>query len=205
MFCPRCGAQITETIKFCVSCGLPMQQISGYVHSGGTAPLAQPQATAHVMLTPEALKNTPEGVKLRQKRTLTILAFIFGVPASAILGDQAGVEDFIVPLMPFVMIIGIVWASFRYKNEMAELAQRYTQPGWSPPQPAFPQTGSQPALPPQQPNTYPDAYPGAYQSPQSPPAQPAYRPVPSAVQPDTNPLDRLPRPSVTEGETRRLP
>lgn len=49
MYCPRCGSQNTETTKYCRQCGLPLQQVSGYVATGGTGALAQPlfQSQAH--------------------------------------------------------------------------------------------------------------------------------------------------------------
>ena len=36
MYCPRCGSPNTDTIKFCRQCGLALQQVTGYVASGGT-------------------------------------------------------------------------------------------------------------------------------------------------------------------------
>ncbi|MCI0338448.1 MAG: zinc ribbon domain-containing protein [Acidobacteria bacterium] len=163
MFCPRCGSQNAETTKFCRQCGLPMNQLAHYVQSGGTAPLAP--------LPPD---NIGEGFTPKQKLVLTIMLFVFmpallGVIGQGIgLGDLAGIPAV---LMPF----GIVWAVFRYKNQLRRLKYQQMQ--------------QQIQQPMQQPQQY--FQPQAQQPPlQSPPTNPIARPVSG---------------SVTEDETQRLP
>ncbi len=179
MYCPRCGSQNTETTKFCRQCGLPLQQVTGYVATGGTGALTQPPAQP---APPPQFAETAEMMALKHKRTLTILSvcilpIIFAIIADNVLklDDLAGIPFLLVPL-------GIVWASFRYKTQLRRLqeeqlqqyyAQQYQQPMQqaSAPQPLFQSQSAQPQL---------DA-------------------------PRTNPLADLSHGSIVEDETRKLP
>ncbi len=171
MYCPRCGAPDAETTKFCRQCGLAVNQVSNYVASGGTAPLGS-----------APLSKVLSGFTPQQRLVFTILFFVFlpgflGMLGSLIgLGELAGVGGV---LMPF----GILWAVFRYKNEMRQLQMQAMQ-----------QPMQQPMWPPQQtPMQMPP--PAMQQQPYQPPVSP----------PPTNPLARPSGASVTEDETQRLP
>ncbi|MBV8859993.1 MAG: zinc-ribbon domain-containing protein [Acidobacteria bacterium] len=51
MFCPRCGQQAAEEVRFCSRCGLPLDAAAGLVAAGDGS--AQPEsARANVGLTP---------------------------------------------------------------------------------------------------------------------------------------------------------
>ena len=122
MYCPRCGAQNTETTKYCRQCGLPMAQISGYVATGGTGGLTPP--SGHSAPPPVQFTETAEMLALKQKRILTILSVciapvIFAILASEVfrVGDLAGIPFLLVP-------IGIAWATFRYKTQLRQLQER---------------------------------------------------------------------------------
>jgi hypothetical protein len=175
-------------LKFCKNCGLPVAQLTTYVSTGGTAPLMNPPPSQPQYID---IKNTPEGIKLRQQKVLTLLGFIFSLPAAAIIGANFGLDNVIAPLAFFGMIIGIVWTNFHFKAKMRLLEQKLQQQQSSPayfapqqPMSSLPQPGAQawsPALPPSTPQ--------------------------QIVPPPTNPLQETPqpRPSVVEDETQRLP
>src|SRR5215510_9470546 len=181
MYCPRCGAQNTETTKYCRQCGLPMAQISGYVATGGTGGLTPP--SGHSAPPPVQFTETAEMLALKQKRILTILSVCIAPIIIAILteqifriGDLAGIPFLLVPL-------GIAWAMSRYKTQLRrlqeqQLQQYYAQQHYHP----MPQ--------------------------QSPGANPMFQPQPNHPQsaqpqlnaPRTNPLAESPRGSVVEDE-----
>ncbi len=125
MYCPRCGSQNTETTKYCRQCGLPLNQIVGYVSSGGTAPLAPARPTAS-----NPIGKLTEGMSPRQKMVLLILLFVFAPGIFAAAGF-----DFLAPAAGVLMVLGIVWAVFRYKAEMRQLKQEPQPPQPLPPAP----------------------------------------------------------------------
>ncbi len=183
MYCPRCGSPNTDTTKYCRQCGLPLQQISGYVATGGTGALAPSPANS---APPPRFSETSEMLALKHKRTLTILSFCILPIIFAVVADNVlGLDD--VAAIPFLLIpLGIVWASFRYKTQLRRLQeqqleqyyaqqQSYQQP---------PQQGATPKLIIQPPS----------QSDQ-----------PQLNAPRTNPLAEPSRGSVVEDETRKLP
>lgn len=112
MFCPRCGNQINGGLKFCKTCGLPLAQISTYVATGGTAPLSQQPQPA-----PPALEQL-EYLTPKQQMILTILLFVFSIPAIAIVSEMLGLPEEIIALASVLMPIGIGWSVFHYKAQM---------------------------------------------------------------------------------------
>ncbi len=132
MFCPRCGAQNTETTKFCRQCGLPMSQITNYVSAGGTAPIAQQQPPA----PPGSI--APDGMTPKQKLILTILLFVFSPAIFAVFGEMLGlhrVGEALASISAVLMPIGIVWAVFRYKAQQRRLQQQQSPQQMQPPMP----------------------------------------------------------------------
>ncbi|MBK7597364.1 MAG: zinc ribbon domain-containing protein [Acidobacteria bacterium] len=102
MFCPRCGSQNTDTTKYCRQCGLPLTQLTGYVATGGTAPL---QPLPPLQQASSALSKMTEGLSPKQKMVIENSAFrllpaIFGalgelIPFAVRLAPVAGVmSDF---------------------------------------------------------------------------------------------------------------
>ena len=189
MYCPRCGAQNTETTKYCRQCGLPMAQISGYLATGGTGGLAQPPGQAAP--PPFQFTETAEMLALKQKRILTILSVciapvIFAILANEVfrVGDLAGIPFLLVPL-------GIAWASFRYKTQLRQLQERQLQQYYAQ----------------QQYQQMPQQAPGPIFQPQvnQPPSGQAQSGQPQLNAPRTNPLAEQSRGSVVEDETRKFP
>ena len=121
MFCPRCGAQAAENTRFCRGCGLPLAAVGNFVASGGAeAPAPPVNSTGSMAGTPSG--GLLAGMTPKQRMVMTILFFIFAPAVMGIIGDSIGLDE--LAALPSVLIpIGIVWAVFRYKNEMRRLTQ----------------------------------------------------------------------------------
>jgi hypothetical protein len=52
MFCPRCGQQAAEEVRFCSRCGLPLDAAAELVEAGGRPDWARAEADASAPLTP---------------------------------------------------------------------------------------------------------------------------------------------------------
>ena len=100
MFCPRCGQQVTEEVRFCSRCGLPLDAAVEVVEAGGNPEWYLARTDAGGALTPRQ-RGTRKGLML----TVGGLIF-FGV---AIL-LTAFKEDFFVLLMPagILLTIGVM-------------------------------------------------------------------------------------------------
>lgn len=177
MFCPRCGSPNPDTTKFCRQCGLGLQQVTGYVASGGTAPLPQPQPRPG-----DIISKATDGLTPKQQMILLIMLMamspaIFGTLG---MGSLSGISAVLMP-------IGIVFAVMRYKAQQRKLQQMMAQQMYQPMQPQIMQPPVAPySLPPVAQQPIPQNY-----------QPPVYQPSPP-----TNPLK--PQSSVTEDETRRL-
>ena len=180
MYCPRCGSQNAEKIKFCRQCGLSLQQITSFVAAGGTGALQQPagqQAEA-----PMPLLESSAMLALKQKRIMTLLAICIAPVIFAILGEEyfrigdlAGIPFLLVPF-------GVIWTIYRFKIKMRKLQEEQMKQHSAMQQAMHSQPTSQRELSPSE------------QQAHLPPAQ-------------TNPFD-IPDPvrgSVIEDETRKLP
>jgi len=189
MYCPRCGSPNNDTTKFCRQCGLGLQQVTGYVASGGTAQLPHPQPDSPKL--PNLAAKATEGMTPKQKLVLTILLIamspaIFGTLG---LGWLSGLSAVLSP-------IAIVFAVMRYKAQKRMLQQAMMQA------PLYPQMPHQ-AMPPASPYGLP--HPTQQPIPQPIPQhswQPVYQPPVVPSPPPTNPL-KGPG-SVVEDETRRF-
>ena len=161
IYCPQCGAETSDTTRFCKKCGLPLAQLSTYISTGGTAPLTPPQPS-----TP----GLTDGLTPKQQLVLTIFLVamapaIFGILGGAlhaghIFGPLAGLSGVLTP-------VGILWAVFRYKaierrlqhHQQQQLPpQTWQRPTFVPP-PVAPGQMYQPPLPPHQTNPLSDLQP----------------------------------------------
>lgn len=180
MFCPRCGSPNPDATKFCRKCGLGLQQLTGYVASGGTAPLPPPQTGSA-----DLISKATDGLTPKQQMILLIMMFamspaIFGTLG---LGRLSGISAVLIP-------IGIVFVVMRYKAQQRKLQETMmAQQSMYPPMqqqmpPVTPYSLPQPA---QQPIPQTQRQP-VYQQPSPPPTNPLKQPL-----------------SVVEDETRKLP
>ena len=184
MFCPRCGSPNPDTTKFCRQCGLGLQPVTGYVASGGTAQLSQPQPAPA-----DLVSRATEGMTPKQQMILLIMLMAFSPAIFGVLGlgSLSGISAVLTP-------IGIVFAVMRYKAQKRRLQETQMQGIMM----------QQQMYPPMPPQMMPPVAPYSLPQPEQQPIpqnyqQPAYhQPAP----PPTNPLK--PPASVTEDETRRF-
>ena len=92
MFCPRCGQQAAEEVRFCSRCGLPLDAAAGLVESGGVA--APAQAVANVGLTPRQ-RGTRKGLMI------TAGGIFFFVVAALLTAFRD-------ELFPFLILSGVI-------------------------------------------------------------------------------------------------
>jgi hypothetical protein len=176
IYCPQCGSGMSETTRFCKSCGLPLAPLSTYIATGGTAPLTP-------IPPPVSQPGLADGLTPKQQLVLTILLIVMSPAIFGILGGalHAGhIFGWLVALSGMLIPLGVLWAVFRYKANERRLEQH------APPQ-LPPQAWQRPAFVP------PPVAP-VYQPPQLP--QPQASPQPEA---------KSNRGSVVENETQRLP
>ncbi|MEP7341195.1 MAG: zinc ribbon domain-containing protein [Acidobacteriota bacterium] len=189
MYCPRCGSPNPDATKFCRQCGLALTQLTGYVASGGTARLSQPQSGLPNL--PDLAARATDGMTPKQKLVMTILLIVFSSAIFGVLGGVTGLTGLFGPLAALSGVltpIGIVWAVIRYKAQKrrTEQAQMMQQPMYPPvAQYSLPQPAQQPI-----------------QQTAQQPRQPVYQTPVAPSPPPTNPL-KSPG-SVIEDETRRL-
>lgn len=183
MFCPRCGSPNPETTKFCRQCGLGLQQVTGYVASGGTAPLPQAQTGSA-----DLISKATEGLLPKQQMILMIMLMVMSpaIFGTLGLGWLSGVSAVLMP-------IGIVFTVMRYKAQKRRMQELMMQQPMYPPMPPYQM--------PQQ--MQPPVAPYGLPQPMQQPIQMNYQP--SAHQPSPSPTNPLKPPaSVTEDETRRF-
>lgn len=153
MFCPRCGSQNPETTKFCRQCGLSLQQLSGYVASGGTGALTPPPLSA-----PPA-----HGMPPQQKMALSIMLFVLSPAICGVLGKITGLGLFrgLAGLCAVAMPLAIMWSVFHFRSQIRE-QKRLQQTPPPDPRPAFPaQQRYQPPLGPAPPTNPLGTSPGS--------------------------------------------
>lgn len=121
MYCPRCGSQNVEAIKFCRQCGLSLQQITCFVEAGGTGTL-QP-SSARPANAPMPLLESSEMLVLRQKRIMAILAICITPVLVAIIGEEFFKIGDIAGL-PFLLVpFGLMWAIFHFRIKIRQLQE----------------------------------------------------------------------------------
>ncbi len=158
MFCPRCGASINDSLKYCRNCGLPISQISSYVATGGSANLAPPSAPS---------LHSGEYLTPKQRLVLTIMLTILSPAIFAAIAESVGLQPGIASIPAVLMPVGIIWAVFHYKAQVRRRAlerQYMTTPPVATRTPQPPQAGAVPyptALPPHQTNPLAEVPPGS--------------------------------------------
>ena len=63
MFCPRCGQQAAEEVRFCSRCGLPLGAAAELVEAGGRTDLDSRETKANTGLTPRQ-RGTRKGLMI---------------------------------------------------------------------------------------------------------------------------------------------
>lgn len=203
MYCPRCGSPNNDTTKFCRQCGLALTQLTGYVASGGTAQLPQPQPTSpNPSGLPNLIAQATDGLTPKQKLVMTILLIVFSSAIFGVLGGVTGLGWLfgrLAALSGVLTPIGIIWAVMRYKAQKQRMEQAQAQMMQSP----YQQMPMQ--YPPVAQYSLPQPTQQPIQQTARQPRQPVYQPPVVPSPPPTNPLKGPGSPgSVVEDETRRF-
>ena len=101
MFCPRCGRQAAEEVRFCSGCGLPLDAAAELVEAGGYShdrALAEAEAAAAL---------TPRQRGVRKGLMLTAGGLLFFAVAILLTAFK---EDFFVLLLPagVLLVVGVM-------------------------------------------------------------------------------------------------
>jgi len=190
MFCPRCGSPNPDTTKFCRQCGLGLQPVTGYVASGGTAKLSQPQPQP---APTDLVSRATEGMTPKQQMILLIMLMVFSpaIFGTLGLGSLSGISAVLLP-------IGIVFVVMRFKAQKRRLQEAQMQEMMMRQQ-MYPHASQM--LPQQQ---MPPVAPYSLPQPGQQPIQQTYQPL--VYQPSPPPTNPIKQPlSVIEDETRKLP
>lgn len=180
MFCPQCGQQqVSGEVRFCSSCGLPLNVVAGVLAGGGQLP--QPM----LMTGPRKLSPRQKGIR---QGTMLMLSVTVVVPIVIFLGvAMLGLPGELIPLAGAVCVMGGV-----LRMLYAMLFEEGEQQG------VFPNVAQ---------NYMPPAQPHHFAPPARNSALPPARSAPVANQPPrryrTGELMERP-PSVTENTTRLL-
>ena len=96
MFCPRCGQQAAEEVRFCSRCGLPLDAAAELVEAGGRPEWgpAQTEAGGAAALTPRQ-RGTRKGLMI------TIGGLLFFIVVGVLMTIK---EDF----FPFLILAGLI-------------------------------------------------------------------------------------------------
>jgi len=99
MFCPRCGRQAAEDVRFCSGCGLPLDAAAELVEAGGRLDLARAEA--------EAAALTPRQRGVRKGLMLTAGGFLLFIGAVLLTAYK---EDLFVLLIPsgVFLVVGVM-------------------------------------------------------------------------------------------------
>jgi hypothetical protein len=178
MFCPQCGQkQLSNEVRFCSSCGLPLNNVTELIARNGQLP---PPPRVAGQLTPRQ-KGIRQGAMLMASTFLVVpLVAILGVAMLDLPGEIAGLAA----VACFMGgLLRILYAVFLEENTLPDIApaRQYVPPAALPNYLGAPERGA--ALPPSQ----------------TPPAA-AFRPP----RYDTGELAAPPPSSVTDHTTRLL-
>lgn len=148
MFCPQCGAQADQGIKYCKQCGINLRRIQGVMSRGGAS------ANWNDVWMEEALeeqrskrKKTPEEKRIDEIKggvitssaglAITIFfSFLFNAIANNVGGSQAEIlrSLWAIGLVPLFIGLGIVFNGVYLSKRIVELKRAPEQP-LAPPQP----------------------------------------------------------------------
>jgi hypothetical protein len=95
MYCPRCGQQASEEVRFCSRCGLPLDDAAALVEAGGR--ISPRDDDAHA----DALALTPRQRGTRKGLLIMAGGLLFFALALALMSIK---EDFFVLMLPAALV-----------------------------------------------------------------------------------------------------
>lgn len=163
MFCPQCGTETREALKFCKQCGVNLRRVQGVMSKGGGGFNARLE---RVDWQREALeeqrekrKRSPEEKRLNEIKGGVIttclglgLMVFFSMLFEAIADNAGGAQANIlrslwaVGLVPFLIGLGVLLNGLFVSKKIVELKQQQKQDRDQPIFPAAPDTSPVPRL-----------------------------------------------------------
>ena len=154
MFCPSCGIETREPLKFCKQCGANLRRIQGVMGKGGGGSRAHSVVSLDQMALEEyqeererKKKNTPEEKRLNEIKTgvitssvglgvMIFFSLLFDAIANTVSGPEASILRSLwgVGLVPFLVGLGIIFNGLVVGKKLVELKR---QQGQFAPQPLF--------------------------------------------------------------------
>lgn len=154
MFCPSCGIETRESLKFCKQCGVNLRRIQGVMGKGGGGSRVHSAVSWDQVALEEyqeererKKKNTPEEKRLNEIKTgvitssvglgvMIFLSLLFDAIANTVSGPQASILRSLwsVGLVPFLVGLGIIFNGLVIGRKLVELKRQQEQ---SAPQPLF--------------------------------------------------------------------
>lgn len=142
MFCPQCGAQADQGIKYCKQCGINLRRILGVMSRGG-ASMDWNDVWKEEALEEQRLnrKKSPEEKRIEEIKSgvitssvglaLTIFfSFLFDAVANNVGGSQAEIlrSLWAIGLVPLFIGVGIVFNGVYLSRRIVELKREQAQP-----------------------------------------------------------------------------
>jgi hypothetical protein len=122
MFCPRCGQQAAEEVRFCSRCGLPLDAAAELVEAGGSLDTRPAPPETNVGLTPRQ-RGTRKGL------LVTAGGVLFFVIVAVLMTIK---EDF----FPFLILAGLIITAGVMRMLYGLLLEEHAPAGKSPKRPA---------------------------------------------------------------------
>jgi len=167
MFCPNCGTETREPLKFCKQCGVNLRRVHGVMGKGGAgivsnSPVSWDQVALEEYQEERERKRrkTPEEKRLNEIKGGVIVTsvglaimiffnFLFDAIANSAPGPDASIlrSLWAVGLVPFLVGLGLVFNGLVVSKKLVELKRRQEQANPQPLFSAVPGTSPVPRLP----------------------------------------------------------
>ncbi len=167
MFCPNCGTETREPLKFCKQCGVNLRRVQGVMGKGGAGARTNSPVNWEQVAMEEyqeererKKKKTPEEKRLNEVKGGVITAsvglgimiffsFLFDAIANSMGSDGANIVRSLwaVGLVPFLVGLGILFNGLVVSKKIVELKRQEERAAPQPTFSAVPHTSHVPQLP----------------------------------------------------------
>lgn len=140
MFCPQCGAETREPIKFCKRCGTNLRRVQGVLSKGGATDWDRAIVEDWQKERDTERKKTPEEKRLNEIKagvivscaglgSMLFFSLLFGAIANTVSGPAADIlrSLWAVGLIPFLVGAGIIFNGLFISKRIVELKRRQEQ------------------------------------------------------------------------------
>jgi len=166
MFCPTCGTETREPLKFCKKCGTNLKRVQGVMGKGGAGVIAQSPAGWDQLALEEyreererKKKKTPEEKRYEEIKAgiitscvglgvMIFFSFLFNAIANTVEGPEANIlrSLWAVGLVPFLIGLGITFNGLIVSKRIIELKRQQVDAAPKPLFSAVPVTAQVPQL-----------------------------------------------------------